>query len=238
MAIPIKSIKFWINAFIPKNVVGYTKPVPKKPTYTMIPGPFHSADCFYTDQRSFSNQIHAKSRMHSEFKLDFTGTNPSQNPKLTQWHNCDFTTECNCEDGEVECHKKGETIRMKIKWDLANAFIRQRGLYVIQMNGHASNPCSPISRVGGDIDYEGKITIDLSIRRITFDGKVDAFPAFEAYATINDGAGVELFRLSPPLGNTVMNLPGGASRKVKAYLEDSNLSGIFLKKSALSSTNI
>lgn len=238
MAVPIKSIKFWINAFIPHNVVGYTKPVPKKPNLTMIPGPFLGSDCFYTDQRGFSNQIHAKSRMHSEFKLDFTGMTPGQNPKLTQWHHCDFTTECDCEDGDIECHKKGETSRMNFKWDLSNAFVRQRGLYVIQITGHSSNPCSPSSRIGGDIDYEGKVTIDLSVRGITFDGKVDAFPAFEAYATINDGAGVELFHLAPPLGNTVMNLPRGANRKVKAYLEDANLSGIFVKKVALPSTSI
>lgn len=234
MAVPIRSIKFWINAFIPKKVAGYTKSVPGKQNYTMIPGPFPGSDCFYTDQRNFSNNIHAESRMHSEFKLNFTGPTPN----LKQWHKCDFTIECDCEDGEEECKKKGNTDRMKFKWDMANAFIKNKGLYVIQMYCRSNNPCSPSSRFGGDIDYEGKILIDLPSRKITFDGKIDAFPAFEAYATINDGAGVALFQESPPVGHTVMNLPGSANRKIGVSLEDKNFSGIFVKKPVAPATKI
>ena len=200
----------------------------------MIPGPFPGSDCFYTDQRTFSNNIHAESRMHSEGKLDFTGLKPI----LTQWHKCDFTIECDCEDGEEECKKKGNTDRMIFKWDMANAFIKAKGVYVIQMVCRSNNPCSPSSRIGGDIDYEGKIFIDLPSRKIAFDGKIDAFPAFEAYATINDGAGVALFREPPPVGHTVMNLPGGANRKIKVSLEDKNSSGIFVKSPAVQPKHI
>ncbi len=234
MAVPIRSIKFWINAFIPKKVPKYTKPVPGKPTYTMIPGPFPGSDCFHTDQRTFSNNIHASSRMHSEFRLVFTRSMP----KLEQRHKCDFTIECDCEDGEEECKKKGNTDRMKFTWDMANAFIKRKGLYVVKMLCCSNNPCSPSSRVGGDIDYEGKIFIDLTTRRLTFDGKIDAFPAFEAYATINDGVGVPLFKESPPVGHTVMNLPGKANRKIKVTLEDKNFSGTFVKSTAMSTKKI
>src|SRR5687767_11048192 len=109
--VPINSIKFWINAFIPKNVPGYTKPRPGHPGETMIPGPGINpfSDCYHTDQRDFSNQIHAGSRIHSEAKVVFTGAMPV----LTTWHNCDETIECDCEDGEEECRKKGSTGSMK-----------------------------------------------------------------------------------------------------------------------------
>jgi hypothetical protein len=43
---------------------------------------------------------------------------------------------------------------------------------------------------------------------------IDQFPAFEAYATINDGSGIILFQEPPPAGNTVNNLPQSANRPI------------------------
>jgi hypothetical protein len=113
--VSIQSIKFWLNAFIPRYIPGYTRPVPagKHVGKTMIPGPQSTrvptgipfstvdvgiSDCYLTDQRVFSNDIRAKSRMHSEVKVNFGGTSPT----ITEFHNCDETTEIDCEDGTVE----------------------------------------------------------------------------------------------------------------------------------------
>ncbi|MBC7797825.1 MAG: hypothetical protein H7Z37_13210, partial [Pyrinomonadaceae bacterium] len=59
MAVPINSVKFWINAFIPLSVPGYTLAVPSHGGMSMIPGPGVNpfSDCYHTDQRSFSNNI-------------------------------------------------------------------------------------------------------------------------------------------------------------------------------------
>jgi len=249
MPVPIRSVKFWINAFIPRDITGYTLAVPGGPHRgkTMIPGPNLASDCFLTDQRTFSNDIHAKSRMHAEMKVDFT----TPTPTLTQWHNCDYTTECDCEDGDEECHKKGDPSRMSFSLQPnpirtatssrpgtilfpptiihyptggprpANEFVR------IRMDCAASNPCAPTSRLFGDIDFNGTIEIDTVQRTIEFDGMLDQFPAFEAYATINDGAGARMFQESPPPGNTVMNLPGPANRPKRCRLQDSDGDGIF-----------
>src|SRR5262249_3404702 len=179
------------------------------------------SNCYLTDQRGFSNEIHAKSRMHSEFKVDVSG--PTLIPVMTQWHNCDFTTECECRKGNVECYKKGNTNRMK--FELLTGLTR--GLIIVRMECAANNPCSPPSRFFGDIDYTGNITINVEQRSLEFDGKIDQFPAFEAYATINDGAGVPLFRIPPPGGHSVMNLPGRANRPVRCRLVDRNGDGIF-----------
>lgn len=208
--IPIRSVKFWINAFIPRNVADYTLPVPAGPHVgeTMIPGPNLLSDCYLTDQRDFSNAIHAKSRMHSEFKIEVAG---AQYP-MRQWHNCDLTTECDCEDGEVECTKKGDTGRMRFT-RLTNR-VCAPGVLIIEASLSASNPCAPTSRAFGDIDIRGNITVSLPRRSVSFQGMIDQFPAFEAYATINDGAGQTLFRVAPPAGNTVMNLPGASNRPV------------------------
>jgi len=259
MQIPIQSVKFWLNAFIPKNIAGYTRNVPGKPGLTMIPGPqrpiilprgtpllgevrLDISDCYHTDQRGFDSFINASSRMHSEFKIDFT----TPVPTMTQWHNCDFTTECDCEDGDEECHKKGAISRMgfRLRSIVTPPALPSRpnpgpvrtnqiagaprvGFAIVEMDCHASNPCAPTSRYFGDIDITGLITIDVASRSIEFDGLIDAFPAFEAYATINDGKGVALFREAPPQGNTVMNLPGDANRPIRRFIKDRDGDGVF-----------
>ena len=221
MAPPIRSVKFWINAFIPRDIPGYTRVVPAGPHRgkTMIPGPNPASDCYLTDQRSFDSFINAKSRKHSEFRIDFSGATPT----MTQWHNCDQTTELDCGDGDVEATAKGSTSRMK--------FTRlpsvESGKMVIEMECSGSNPCAPSSRLFGDIDFKGRITVDVSARSVEIDSVIDQFPAFEAYATINDGAGFTIFRVPPPSGNTVMSLPGGADRPVKFRVEDRNKDGVF-----------
>lgn len=247
MAVAINSMKFWINAFIPLNVTNYTKPIPGHPGMTMIPGPSFNllSDCYHTDQRSFSNNINASSRMHSEVKIDFSGGGQA----MTQKHNCDETIECDCEDGDEECKKKGDTKNMNfIIQPLPNPNLAvptpritiptpvlpvSSSTITIQMKCAAHNPCAPSSTLGGDIDCEGTIYMDRSARRIECDIKIDSFPAFEAYATINDGAGVMLFQIAPPIGNTVMNLPGPATRAVQVRLEDLDGDGIFEKRTVV-----
>lgn len=221
MPTPLHSIKFWIKAFIPRDIPNLTKIVPKGPYagQTMINGPTPFSDCFLTDQRSFSNRVDAKSRLHSEFKIAISG----QRLTFTQWHNCDFTTECDCEDGALECSKKGDTSRMRFKFPTNPQPWRQMHIDLI---GAANNPCYSGSP---DVDYEGTIAIDLAARSIEFDGKVDAFPAFEAYATINDGAGVALFQRLPREGKTPFNLVGGPSESVKGKLRDQWMTGILQK---------
>jgi hypothetical protein len=221
MPVPIRSVKFWINAFIPRDIPSYTLPVPAGLHLgkTMIPGPNPASDCYLTDQRSFDRFIHAKSRMHSEFTISFT----SATPMMSQWHKCDPTIELDCGDGDVELVKTGSTSRMKFTMLPPT----KPPVVVITMECAASNPCAPSSRIFGDIDCKGRITVNAMTRSIEIDGLIDQFPAFEAYATINDGAGVSLFQILPSPGKTVMNLPGPPNRPVKFRLEDRNADGVF-----------
>jgi DNA-directed RNA polymerase specialized sigma24 family protein len=53
------------------------------------------------------------------------------------------------------------------------------------------------------------------------------FPAFEAYATINDGAGMALFQIKPPPGSTVWKLPGWPRKRVSVIIRDDNGDGVF-----------
>ena len=81
----------------------------------------------------------------------------------------------------------------------------------VDLTGAANNPCFIGS---SDIDYDGIVTIDLSNRKVSFEGHIDGFPAFEMYATSNDGSGVPIFTASIPPGDTPWDLPGEATRDI------------------------
>lgn len=244
MSIAPLSRKFWINAFIPQFIQGYTRPIPGSGALTMIPGPnvpFAGAEArlqvegrgvrpgvapieltvfaYHTDQRTFSNDIHASARMHSEVRVDLR----SAPPAITQWHNCDESVECDAMTGRVLSRRRGNTSRMSFRLVPASP----DDVVSVAFQCAANNPCSASSSIAGDIDCVGKVSYDRQSRTLDLDAKIDDFPAFEAYATLNDGAGVALFRISPLPGNTVMNLPGPPRRSVRFRLQDRNGDAIF-----------
>jgi hypothetical protein len=71
--------------------------------------------------------------------------------------------------------------------------------------------------MAADIDYNGILSIDLDPGTnkimVSFEGKIDAFPAYDCYAVYNN-VGKTVFTDSPPPGNTVANLLGNANRPV------------------------
>ncbi len=196
----IRTVKVWLNAFIPGIVTGKTLPAPGPYAgKTMLNGPIFS-QCYLTDNRTFDSFIHAPSRMHSEIEIDVSG--PTE---VFQWHYCYPTHEIDCTTGAAVCTRSGRTTDM--------SFSRLRGSSTskIQVNlkGASNNPCYTGSP---DIDYEGTITIDVGRRTVEFAGKIDEFPAFEMYATANGGTGVAMYNTMPRLGKDPWNLPGGAGR--------------------------
>lgn len=206
----IKKVTLWINAFIPREVFNadgslYTSEVPDGPHKgeTMLPGPSALNDCFLTDQRSFSDAVAAPSRMHSEITI-----NVKTGKVIDQKHRCSPTHEVDCEDGEVECAATG-----KVSGPRFSNFRPTGGReFTVFLRALAKNPCFTGSP---PIDYEGRFRIELNGKKnkvtVLFKGKVDAFPAFEAYAAVDGGAPKPLFQHLPPPGNTPAKLPGRAS---------------------------
>jgi hypothetical protein len=219
----LRSVKFWIKAFIPRDVAGYTRAVPadvvappgipgprrlSRDGLTMIRGPQPWSDCYLTDQRSFSNDIEAKSRIHCEIRIDLATVETGKLPRTTGYDHCDWTTEVDCEDGDLERRKKGKVRGSKF-YDLRRS---EPQTLILSVQIAASNPCAPSSRYFGDIDIEGTLTVDLKKRCARFSGKTDEFPAYEMYGTVNDGPGFPLFRRSPKADETVLTgLPGWAN---------------------------
>jgi hypothetical protein len=87
----------------------------------------------------------------------------------------------------------------------------------VDVKGEASDP---LVSAAADIDYEGTFTVT-RLRTgglsVGFSGLIDAFPAFECYASVG-GVTKTLFTAAPPPGNTVTNLPGAANRPVSGLV--------------------
>ena len=212
----VSTVTLWVNAFIPHYIADLTKPYPKDPEMTMLPGPSAVNDCFLTDQRSFSSNIMAKSRVHSEVQVDLTGE-----PSIPfEHHACSQTTEVDCEDGDVECSRTGVVRGNKFH----NLSVSTSGTVTrveLDLQTEASNPCFNGSP---DIDIEGHIVLSISPIgdrvSVHFDGYVDQFPAFEMYATAGEGRYARsVFQVLPYPGKTPADLFGPADRSVSGSVQ-------------------
>jgi hypothetical protein len=199
-------MSFWLNTFIPRDIFGAT---------TMLLEGEHrgltvlsAAPCYLTDQRNFSNDLRASSRMHSFVKVDLT----TSQPVLTQQHRCDDLVECDPTNGEVLQKRHGNTSKMNFSLLAAAPTI------LIQMDCRYTDARSRPAHGIGEIEYKGTIEISPAARTLDIDLMICLFPAFEGYAAINDGPGAILFRHAPPAGILSLGPPRGANRRIRSGL--------------------
>lgn len=216
-------VSFWLNAFIPRTVSGYTQVLAAGPHKgkTAIPlpaiarplNPFKGWDAGYlTDQRGFDPSPTNSVRMQSLARVELAGP---AGPTLIapQIHRTSGTTEVDLASGAQTGFQMANLSRCQF----SVLPRRVSGVFTsldVQLVGKASDPLVNLS---ADIDYEGTFTISLGSTpgsvSVSFQGKIDDFPAFDCFASFN-GTTKELFRADPPRGNTVVSLLGPASRPI------------------------
>jgi hypothetical protein len=252
----LPTISFWLNAFIPRDVLGYTVVVPRgaHAGKTAIPLPsiarlwpgntFKDFSAGYlSDQRGFNNVVGASSRMHSWAQVDLGSMR-----LIHQLHRSSGTTEVNLRTGEQTGFAVADTSNCRFQQTVqpqqteqpkpsspggVGAFLgaRSHGGSTLPTFRPAPTPSpprlgivtlaaaagDPLVGLAADIDYEGTFTIAVdattAVVSVTFEGLIDAFPAYDCYARYN-GVTKAIFTNSPPPGNTVANLLGGADRVV------------------------
>jgi hypothetical protein len=199
------TLKIWISSFIPASIAGYTLVVPGQPNKSMIPGPTPISDCFHTDQRGFSSDPTSSARMRSLIELsvqDFA--------LVTQTHHCDFTVECDCEDGAEDCRKAPAVSDLVIK-NLQTSPAQCSFAF----EGGAGNPCAAgAPQINWSVQVMVKRLAGGKIQVAALAGsKVEPFPAFEMYASLN-GSAHEVFKILPLPGTTPWSLFGDPNRPV------------------------
>ncbi|MEM6757841.1 MAG: hypothetical protein AAF601_00030 [Pseudomonadota bacterium] len=214
-------VVFWINAFIPKTVAGYTQVLPggaqhSGKTAVPLPGvanlnPLNWAMAsvgFLTDQRGFSNLISASVRMQCSASIDpATG-------KMLQNHRSSGTTEVDMKTGAQRAFAFAKMTRCNFG-TVSKRTLGPKTFYDTKLKAAAGDP---LVSAAADIDYNGTLTVEVDTASgralgCSFTGKIDAFPAYEAYAIYHNRTHT-LFTNSPPKGNTVTNLLGGANRTI------------------------
>jgi hypothetical protein len=207
VSVPLQSVTFWLNAFIPRDIFGATMSVRDGDFrgLTALSRP----PCYLTDQRNFSNDLRAASRMHSMAKVNLTGAQPA----LTQWHRCDDLVECDA-GGAVLYRGQGSTSNMRFSMAFSESTI------LLQMDCRYADLMGPPAHGIGEIEYKGTIEINPVARTIDVDLMICLFPAFEAYASIDDGPAMILFRHAPPTGILNLGPPPGAKRRIRSRFDD------------------
>ncbi|MCC6537167.1 MAG: hypothetical protein IT162_06430 [Bryobacterales bacterium] len=219
-------LKIWINAFIPFEVRGYTRrittgthrgktAVPLPGLARMNPGNWKDWDAGYlTDQRQFDSSLTAGVRMRSLAELEVSADAPQVTVVKTS-HETSGTTEVDIETGEELGFEKANMSRCAFEEIIFKpAADGLAAHYSLGLDAAASDP---LVSTAADIDYRGKFLIiaDASGQgcSVAFVGYIDAFPAFECYARFNGYTQV-VFTAMPPPGNTVLDLPGLATRLI------------------------
>ncbi len=223
-------VRFWINAFIPKTVGDYLKVVEQGPYQgqTAVPlpeiarlSPLNMTKDweagYLGDQRHFSKNIKASVRMQSRADFDISKLDIVEEPQHKR-HTTSGTIEVNIETGEKTGEKKANMKRCHFAPSPSKSvWTDEQNITHIEYALKAA-ASDPLVKPAADIDYNGtiRLSVDKAAKQVKlgFTGKIDAFPAYEAYASHGDQIQT-LFRKSPPVGNTVKSLVGGANRPVE-----------------------
>jgi hypothetical protein len=211
----VRTVDIWLNVFIPGEGGG-AKAVPGTGPYSgkkMIDGPPGSG-CFLTDSRGFSDDPEASSRLRLKLTVDLPAATVSHEALPGQ------TVELSCADGAVLRTGRTKTNRVKVKAPV----VTKAGHDIrVPFTIAVADPLVTLAAVVGDVDANGVIQLVVSNTwdevQVSVKGKVDGYPAFEAYARLRDGENTgptsELFRTPLPPGASPYNLVGLANRSIE-----------------------
>lgn len=215
----VATVKIWMNSFIPKTVPGITKPVTAGPhagsTFVLGPPtpklgfpPTMVRGAFLTSNRGFDTsdtRAPAHCKMHSDITVDFKTPSPTVSPAF---HVGGESVEIDAATGAVLRTALGSTARMVLTQvpDLVAGV--PPGAVKLAVKMSQAIPLVFGASVLADMDIIGSLVIDPTARTVVFDGKVDEFPAYEAYVSVNGGTPLTLFRQSILSGKTPSDLIG------------------------------
>lgn len=210
----VRSVAVWLNVFIPFDVSGAT--------VTVLDGPHAGKTALdlgsvllLTDQRAFSRDLGAASRMHSHVGLDLSGSEPA----VTIRHRADWAITCDRQTGEVVCRSRPSVRRM-------GAQVVSRDPVVVALDCATGCPCPGVPHALNELEYRGTISYRPATRELSVDLMVGLFPAAEGYGSVNDEAGAIIFRQAP-LPIAASRAPGGARRRIRSAFADGDGTGFF-----------
>jgi hypothetical protein len=187
-------LHIWFRAFIPKSHPSrpnYIRQIPGNPPRWVVPRPtipwtdtsipILFDTCFVTDNLTFSSDSVASARITSEAVINYdNGTVALEQAQGRPLHRADPSEEVDCDTGKTKKAATADTSNMHF----GNPSSAD-GVVQIVLNAQAKNPLAP--RFGTPtIDYGGTITWNVTKGTLQFRGYAGVFPAFEAYAALDN----------------------------------------------------
>jgi hypothetical protein len=195
-------VHLWIRAFIPNQHPtnpDYIKPIPGSDGHWGIAAPVGDS-CFETDDRFFTSDPDASSRVMAEVELVTDGQTVTSSPAGPRpLFSTGLTRKVDCNtDADLVPPQRASTDGIHF-----GAPAAADGLAQIVVNASVGNP---MYAVAPKIDYAGTFTFSSGAKSLRFQGSVGQFPAFEAYAQVNGGTIKTVFTMPPAAGTTAWSL--------------------------------
>ena len=218
-----RRVKFWLKAFIPREyesqftVIQGIGPHSGKTGIDAPDGDFIRLGygCFLTDQRGFSSAFTASARLNSFMEVDLISG------RVTNvGHYSDPTIRADCQSGKELARATGDQSRSafsplstKMRKASDEGF---SALYETSLTASSGNPLTP-SIATPQIDHKGGFYIthfggndgsesSSEVLLVSYEGKVDDFPYFEAYCQVDNYPPQKVFQRSAPSGKTLLEL--------------------------------
>jgi hypothetical protein len=211
-------LKLWMNAFIPGRIENLTFPLVQGTHLgeTVLEGPKPGAkECFLTDQRLFSDDQTSSVRMQILVEIDLAASVMRFIPRTGK------TVRVSCDKGSIQCERSAGADRIKAKNFSSETMADGSRRYFITIEAAGGNPCvelAGISIPSPDIDWSFQISVIFERStgkvKLSFDGMIEPFPAFEMYAVLSGPQPTLLLQESPLPGSSPWNLPGKPNRAV------------------------
>lgn len=231
MPTSLRSLRVWMNAFIPGHMPGYTDELTTGPYAgrTVLYGIGGRPEAYLTDQRMFSGTADATSQFSTLATIEL-----QRSPMhCTHQPSYDFATPLGPDGEPLPADNEPDTSSMKVSLATPRTVSTNReisraiGMLPMRPNAsaeqlylHFSGSVRPAAAAMaehfGNITYDGVVLFDVTKGSLEFYGNVHRFPAFEMYASLNDGGAISVFQLSPPRGSQALHKPGSTTRPVKA----------------------
>lgn len=230
VTLSIPELTLWVNAFVPGEIPdppdpstgSYTRRLsqPTKVGDTGYPHPFERLPwvplsalpvphTYVTDQRPRSPLFGASARIHVEIRLRADGHTGKVAVDWTAGGN-DWVAYPTV-DTEPPCRKAVDASGIKVDAEelLVNGEVGTR----LRVHGGVRNACDPLSWFSGRIRLDLNLEVRFVAQRIACEGKVDVFPAYEAYfhpgtALGPNTVGRRIFDVGPAPGMTAADLGG------------------------------
>ena len=191
----IQKVSIWVNAFIPYKCFGPLRlcPIGLIPLVNCIRIFGQSTNLlqyygFSGDDRSFSADPQASSRIHHQVTYDFNTGLVTEQKKIDVSHICVYDK--GKDMGKIVCSDRGTDA------GLTYTFAINTRSFAVTFDDDAKDPFFKVVgfNPAPSIHIHEQISFDTSTRTIVLTGSHRGFPSHETYISINDGPGIELHR--------------------------------------------